>query len=678
MKIRSVRFNLLFALSTAFMLLSASWSVAQEEAESSRALELNKTLSDSLSPKGTHEYTIQLDADRFVYTEVNQISVDVVITIKNPDGNAVKTVDGPDRGPETILFDSDDAGLYRLEVKPFKEGAGLYSIELKNIEPVATDPEKRVDQFMFPYDRTDTPGAAVAVVKKDKVIFSKAYGMANLTYDIPFTTETLNNIGSTSKQFTAFAILLLAKQGKLSLDDDIRDYIPELPEFGRKVTLRNLLTHTSGYREFINLLILGGLNLGEGDYINKEEVIEIVQAQPELQNDPGAEWNYNNTGFSLLSTVVERITEQKFPEWMRKKIFEPIGMTHTQVRAHPREVVPNSAMGYLFTKEGGFEEGRDIASSAGAGGIYSTVGDLAKWISNFRKGKVGGEDIIDQMFTRFVLTDGDTTGYGLGLFIDKFKGLERVHHGGADIAHRSMLMYFPEINAGVITQSNHARFQGTIPNQIAEAFFAEHMTVDAGEKDKTEAPSAFNPEDYDPVKFDEFVGRYELEAVPGIILEFTREEDKFFTQATNQPKVEIAPTSDSTFKILIVDASITFHRNAENEVESLTLHQNGDHPAKRLMDEPWKPSAVDLQVYTGRYFSKELETFYTLEVEDSTLVVKHKRMADIKLTPSKIDTFTASFPISNLIINRDEAGEVIGLKVGNGRTRDVKFDRLNK
>ena len=247
------------------------------------------------------------------------------------------------------------------------------------------------------------------------------------------------------------------------------------------------------------------------------------------------------------------------------------------------------------------------------------------------------------MFTRYVLTDGDTTGYGLGLFVDKHNGLHRVQHGGADIAHRSMLMYYPEIDAGVITQSNHARFQG---------------------------------EEYDPENFDEFAGRYELEEMPGFILTFSREEDNFFAQATNQSKVEIVPTSDSTFKFLIVEASITFHRNDENKVESLTLHQNGDHPAKRLKDEPWKPSAEELTGYTGRFFSEELETFYALEVDDSTLVVKHKRMDDIELTPSKIDTFTASFPIAELIFNRNEAGEVSGLKVGNGRTRNVRFEKL--
>lgn len=681
MKTKTVFKGRIFTYLLALLLLSASNALTQEAQEKAlTSKDLNKVLSDSLAPGSTHAYTLALKAEQFVYGEVNQISVDVVVTVKNPEGKILKNFDGPGEGPEPFQFESGAEGVYRIEVKPFKEESGRYTMVLKGLEPKAKDPKKRVDQLMAAFIDAEKPGVAVAVVEKGKVIFEKAYGMANLTYSIPFTTQTLNNIGSTSKQFTAFAIALLAKDGKLSLDDDVRNHIPELPDFGKTVTLRHLLTHTSGYRAFINLLAMGGLNLSEGDYIHRDEVIEIVQKQPALQNDPGAEWNYNNTGFSLLATVVERVTEQPFPVWMRKNVFKPLGMNNTFVRAHPRQVIPNSSLGYVADKEGGYQEGRDIASSMGAGGIYATVGDLAKWINNLRTGKVGGKEIIKQMTTRFVLTDGDTTKYGLGLFIDKHRGLSRIQHGGADMAHRSMLAYYPDIDAGFITQSNNAAFPGTLNNEIAETFFSKQMEPEDAEKaeetEKTES-APFNPEDYDPEKFDELAGRYELEEMPGFILTFTREEDKFFSQATGQSKAEIVPNSDSTFKFIIVEASVTFHRNQENKVETLTLHQNGDHPAKRLHDEPYKPTPEELMGYTGRYFSDELETFYTLAVKDSFLVVQHKRMEDIKLTPAKVDTFTASFPIAELIFIRNDAGDTAALKVSNGRTREVKFEKQN-
>jgi len=653
--------------------LMASAALTQEEQVTlEKPLKVKQELNNSLEPAQIHAYTLTLTPDQFIYGKVTQISVDVVVTVKDPAGKIVQTIDGPAEGPEFFQFESNTEGVYRIEVKPFEQESGEYSILLKGLEPIAEEPDKRVDQLMILFDNTDKPGAAVAVIKEGKTIFSRAYGMANLTYDIPFTAETPNNIGSTSKQFTAFAVCLLAKQGKLSLDDDVRTHIPELPDFGKTVTLRNLLTHTSGYREFLNLVALDGRNLNEGDYIHPDEIIEIVQKQPALQNDPGTEWNYNNTGFSLLATVVERVSEQPFPEWMKKNVFEPLGMTHTVIRAHPRQIIPARSQGYMPDKEGGFQIGRDLASSRGAGGIYSTVGDLAKWMNNLRTGKYGGKDIIKQMTTRYVLTNGDTTAYGLGLFIDTHRGLKRIQHGGADIAHRSMLAYYPEIEAGVITQSNNASFPGTMANKIAEAFFEEHMEPEEAEK---EEPSEFDPADYDPEKFDELAGRYELEVAPGFILTFTREGDTFYSQATDQPIVEIVPTSDSTFKYLVVEASITFHYNQDNQVESLTLHQHGDYKARRLDREPWKPSQKELQKYTGRYFSDEIETFYTLALEDSSLVLKNRRMQDLPLTPSKIDTFSAAYPIAELIFMRNDTGELLGLKVSNGRTRGVEFDK---
>lgn len=677
MKNRMVSKNSFLLYALAVGLLCISIVLSQEKpTESGRPIQLKKELSDSLAQGGEHTYILALKAEQFVYGEVNQIAVDAVVTVKDPEGNVLGNFDGPAEGPEPFQFDSKAAGDYTIMVKAFEETSGRYTIVVKGLEPIAKDPKKRVDQLMATFTGPEKPGAAVAVVRKGKVIFKKAYGMANLTHDIPFTTETLNNIGSTSKQFTAFGIALLAKEGKLSLDDDVRKHIPDVKDFGKTVTLRHLLTHTSGYREFINTLAMSGVNLIEGDYIDRDEIVDIIKRQPTLQNDPGAEWNYNNSGFGLLATVIERVTEQPFPQWMEKHVYKPLGMNHTVVRAHPREIIPNSSHGYVQGDKGSFDEGRDIGASRGAGGMYATVGDLAKWMTHFRTGKVGGKDIIEQMTTRFVLTGGDTTNYGLGLFVDKQRGLNRIHHGGADMAHRSTLVYYPDIDAGFTIQSNSAAFPGSIANDINEAFFGKFMTPQESEETEKDDDAPFKPEDFDPKRFDDFAGRYELEAAPGFILTFTREEDKYFIQATGQPKSEIVPIAMNEFKSTVVDARVTFHRNDENQVESLTLHQGGDLPAKRLHDEPYAPSQEELKAYSGRFFSKELETFYTLALEDSALIVQHKRMADITLTPAKVDTFNANFPIAEVIFFRNEVGELTGLKVSNGRTRDVKFEKV--
>jgi CubicO group peptidase (beta-lactamase class C family) len=642
-----------------------------QDAPAPTLVQLGETYADSLGSDDRHAFALELEAGYFVLGSVNQITVDVVVRILDPAGEEVRELDGPARGKELFQFTTKTAGRYRFEVTPFEEETGLYEFTLGRVEPEAKTPEGKVDQLMAAYSEPHTPGGVVAVARDGELEFARAYGMANLTHDVPMSVDTRNNIGSTSKQFTAFAILLLAKQGKLSLDDDIRDHIEELPDLGETVTIRHLLTHTSGYREFLNALAMTGRRLGEGDYIDRDELIEIVQRQPELQNAPGAEWNYNNTAFGLLTVVVERSTDQPFPDWMKENVFRPLGMNNTFVRPHREFVIPHASMGYGPERRGGYRERTDLSGAMGAGGIYTTVGDLAKWMHNLQTGQYGGSHLVEQMTTRFVLADGDTTGYGLGLFVDEFRGLKRIHHGGADNAHRSHFALYPEVGVGIIVHSNYAAFGGSVPAGVTEAFLSDHLTPEEDE----EGEQVFDAASYDPESFDDNVGRYELEEAPGFILTFSRRGDSLFTQATGQPEAQIYPTSDSTFELRVVEASLTFHRNDDGDVKSLTLHQNGDHPATRLEDEAWAPDVQALTAFVGRYFSEELETYYSVAIEDSALVMRNRRLEDIDLTPAKEDTFTGGFPIAQVVFSRDDDGRVTGFDASNGRTRDVRFTK---
>jgi CubicO group peptidase (beta-lactamase class C family) len=635
-----------------------------------------RSLSGSLAPGDTVVYNVTAGDDYLVRGAVDQLSVDVVVRILSPTGRVVSTIDGPAEGPERFQFETDAEGAWKIQVIPFEEGTGEYSIALEMLEPVATDPEELADQLLSAYDREDSPGAVVSVFRDGRTLFSKAYGMANLSYGLPFEVDTRSNIGSTSKQFTAFAVMLLAEQGKLSLDDDVRDHIPELPDLGETVTIRHILSHRSGYREFLNLLLMEGRRLDHGDFIDRSEVIDIVQRQPALQNSPGSEFNYNNTAFALAAVIVERISGQDFHEFMEENVFAPLGMNRTMVRPSPEHIVEGKAEGYTPGPGGTYLEIGDLGGAVGAGGIYSTVGDLQKWIENYADPTVGSPEIVQEMMTRNLLTNGDTTGYGLGLFIDEHRGLRRVHHGGADVAHRSQLAYYPEINAGITTQSNHAAFDGSIAFRLAEAFFAADM-----EPEEEEEPAAggetFDPESYDPEDFDELAGRYALEEAPAFIITFSREGDTLFTQATGQQRFEIVPTSDSTFTLLAVEASVTFHRNEEGEVGSLTLHQNGEHPATRLAGdvEAWEPGPEDLAAFTGRYFGEELETFYTVSLDEDHLVLKQRRREDADLTPGEEEDEFSGGGLQ-VSFERDRNGQVIALYLANTRTRGVRFERI--
>ncbi len=652
------------------LLLTTSFIAAQ----TSTPISVGEEIQGSLQTGGAQSYTIELDEESYMYGVVNQKTVDVVVTIYNPEGNKAATFDSPARGNESFQINSKEAGTYRIEVTPFEDEEGNYSILVSKVEPVAKEPAGKVAQMMTPYSGDEVPGAAAMVIKNGEVVFQESYGMANLAYDIPMNENTVHNIGSTSKQFLTFGALLLEEQGKLNLDDDVRKYIPELPEFEHTVTLRHLVNHTSGYREFLNLLVMTGRNPSTG--LSQEKLIEIVQRQPELQNEPGTEWNYNNTGYGLMTEVIARVTETPFPQWMKENVFGPIGMNNTQVRLNQDQVVPNRSQGYQNAEEGGFEEVTDLGGAMGAGGIHTTLGDLEKWIRNLLDPKVGTSAMVEEMTTPFELKDGSSTGYGLGLFVSEFNGLDYFHHGGADVAHRSMLMVFPEINGAVVTQSNYAGFNGSIANQIAEAFFKKQMeeeTAEAEEQMAEEEEKESGEFEYDPADFEPLTGRYELQVMPGFILTFSRDDDRLYTQATGQPEVDITATSDSTFSLVGVNASVTFHLNEDGTADSLTLHQNGHHIAKKV---EFELKMEQMDEYVGRYFSEEIETVYDVALKDSSLVLQNYLLEDdITLSAGKPDEFSGGFPISSVVFTRNAAGEVDGFKAGNGRTRDVFFQK---
>ncbi len=667
-----------------YLLAAFALLVAVTDLAAQTELRRGRTLTGSIAAGDTARYTFEAGENDFVLGEVNQISIDVTIRVLDADGEQRARFGGLGRGPERFSGQPSEAGTYTVELivaGDDEDASGDYEITLLRQEPFATDPRRLTDQMMARFDGPNSPGAAVRVWRDGRTLYSKTYGMANLAYGIPFEEDTRTNIGSTSKQFTAFAIMLQAERGLLSLDDDIRKHIPELPEFDGTIQVRHLITHTSGLREFLNLLRMTGRRLDRGDWIDRSEIIEIAQRQPALQNAPGAEWNYNNTAFGLAAVIVERTSGPDFHVFMQENVFGPLGMTGTMVRPSIRHIVPNQSEGYTPTPDG-YRQIGDLGGAVGAGGMYSTIADLQTWVENYANPRVGTPEIFDEMMTSFVLTNGEETRYGYGLSVDEQRGLKRVHHGGADVAHRSQLVYYPEINAGITVQSNHAQFGSNVAFQLAAAFFEDAMEAvedDAGaEGDEADAERDFDPDAYDHEDFDEFVGRYALDAAPSFILTFTREDRTLYAQATGQQRLEIVPTSDSTFALLAVEASITFLRDDDGEVNAAILHQNGDQRATRLADgetvEEWAPTAEDLANFTGRFYSEELETFYDFVVEEGELVMRQRRLGRVPLSPGEEDSFSGGG--FSFAFERDRNGEVIGFYLSNVRTRDVRFGRV--
>src|SRR5215213_2952551 len=365
--------------------------VSGVHAQQASRLQVGTPVRATLAAAGTLRYELNLPKRHFVAGRVDQDGVDATVTITGPSGKRVLRAARIGRGgPESFAFATDSAGRYVIEVTPATAGkGGAVRVQLTRSEPVATTPEGKVDQAAAQLYK-DTPGAVVGLIKGGKLSFVKAYGAADLTYGMPFTPETPTNIGSSSKQFTGFALALLASRGKLSLDDDVRKHIPELKDFGKKITLRHLLSHTTGYREFINTLIIEGRQVLEGDYIAPDEVIKVINRQPTLQNEPGAEFNYNNSAFSLATIVLERVTGRPFSEWMRDEVFLPLGMTNTRVRRNPGQVIHGRSIGYI-AGEGGFREVRDQHD---AGRHRKVVPQFQDWGIGRAGSNQGDDDVI--------------------------------------------------------------------------------------------------------------------------------------------------------------------------------------------------------------------------------------------------------------------------------------------
>ena len=310
----------------------------------------------------------------------------------------------------------------------------------------------KVDGVFARFDKPDSPGCAVAVVQNHTVAYSRGYGRASLELGVPIAPDTVFDIGSTSKQFTAFAVLLLERDGKLSLGDDIRKFVPEIPDYGHRITIRHLLSHTSGLRDYTDLMDLDGHETA--DHTTDLDALEILARQRGVNFAPGDEWRYSNTGFFLASIIVKRASGRPLGDFARERIFQPLGMTSTQYLDDTTRIVPRRAIGYSPRAGGGFRVNMSDWDQIGDGAVQTTVEDLAKWDENFYAPKVGDAQMLRAMQTAGTLNDGKPHDYGLGLVVDTSAGLRRVQHGGSWAGYRAQLTRFPDRQTSVITLCN--------------------------------------------------------------------------------------------------------------------------------------------------------------------------------------------------------------------------------
>ena len=519
-------------------------------------------------------------------------------------------------------------------------------------------PAAKVDKLFAQWNKPDSPGCAVAVAKQGKSVFSRGYGMANLEYSVPMSPEIVSETGSVAKQFTAAAIALLAQQGKLSLDDPVQKYLPEVPDFGTPVTIRQLVSHLSGLRDQNEFFDLMGLPMGRSVHTN-DEILEVVSRQKSLNFEPNTEYLYSNTGYTLLVHIVKRVSGKSFAEFTQEQLFRPLGMTNTHWRDDYTKVVKNRATAYEPDGKGGFRMNMPFGNVHGAGGLLTTVGDLLIWNQNFENGRVGGRELINQMQTKARLKDGHKIDYALGLTVSEYKGVPEVSHGGATAGYRTFLARFPQQQLSIALLCNVANVNtAKIVHQVADIFLDGHL--------KENKPSPFN------------VSLQELESKLGLYRNSnTGEAQRFFVKDGKLMigfgnGAELVPVAPNKFQLIDSPVEFTFEGGQNGEPLRVSRASGQYPPVVYTAVASFNPSPAQLTDYAGNYYSEELNVTHSVTVKDGKLKIRVSPMPDREMNPLYADAFMVGNS-GQIKFTRDSAGKVNGFEVFTGRIRHLRF-----
>ena len=520
--------------------------------------------------------------------------------------------------------------------------------------PPRSDTVARVDS-LFSRFTSATPGCAVGVSRHGRTVLAKAYGMANLEYDVPLTPESIIEAGSVSKQFTAAAILLLAQQGKLSIDDQVRKHIPELPDYGVPLTIRHMLNHTSGLRDWGTVAAVEGWPRGSRVHTH-EHVLDIVTRQRALNFRPGSEYLYSNTGYNLLAIIVQRVSGRSFADFTRTEIFEPLGMTRTSWRDDYTRIVKGRATAYSPTRNG-FRLNMPFENVHGNGGLLTTVEDLLRWNTNFDAGTVGGPALLREQVRPGRLTSGRDIEYAAGLSITRYRGVPEVSHSGSTAGYRSFLTRYPDQGLAVAVLCNHGGAPATtLAHGVADIYLGSVASDPPAPKAVTLAPNVLSAR----------AGLYR-NAVTGAPLRISARDGKL----VSDDGTEAVPLSPNMFQIGS-GGRVAFDVGTDGRPRAFRLLQEDGDTVVYLPVEAHAPSAQELAAYIGTYASDEAATSFTVAQQDGKLLLRQRPALSLELRPAYRDVFEA--PTGDVVrFIRDDTGKVTEMSLFLGRVRDLRF-----
>ncbi|SDC88274.1 CubicO group peptidase, beta-lactamase class C family [Algoriphagus faecimaris] len=522
---------------------------------------------------------------------------------------------------------------------------------------LSTEKKQKIDSLFSDWSVLNHPGGAVAIMIEDSLVFSKAYGLASLEYLVPNSTETIFNLASVSKQFTAMGIVKLEEQGKLSIDDDIRLYIPEFPDFGKTITIRHLLHHTSGLRSFHYLLVLAGWRIN--DERTNEDLYRFMLKQKELNFNPGDEYMYSNTGYILMVNIIEEVTGEPFVSWMKSNVFDALGMYNTYIETTSNAVHLNTATSYSGDES--FQRNIEYWSYYGSANINSTTSDLLVWLRNFYTPTQGWESEFELMQTLDRLNDGGYNNYAFGVEIDTYKGIKRIQHGGSTGGFRTFIGTLPSEKTSIVVLSN---FSTSNPpdkwKKVADIIFSE--------KNEPTKEINFKPINLSANKLNQYVGYY-WEDKQKLNRKITLKNDTLWYGTR-----PMAPISEDTF-LIDQQTGLKVNFNLQEGSVQMIVSGEGSSPYQFDKYEYTTVTNEELKEYVGTYYSSEIETSYTIYLKNGSLICYHPRHGEIKMERIAQDKITAELPIVFAQIIRSSDGEVNGLRVSNGRVRNMWFEK---
>lgn len=498
------------------------------------------------------------------------------------------------------------------------------------------------------------PGCAAAVSLNGDVVFEKAFGLADLEHNVPNTTQTIFESGSVAKQFTAAALVLLQQDGKLSLDDPVRKYIPELPDYGSPLTIRHMLNHTAGLRDWGTVMSLTGAGRGER-VVNQDLAFDVITHQRALDFTPGAEYSYSNSGYNLAAIIVERVSKQKFPAFVEERLFKPLSMKSSSWRDDYQRVVPGRAQAYSRQGNGPWRLNMPFMNVYGNGGMLTTVGDWMKWNAMLDSRSLGAP-LVNALETRGVLNDGRKIAYALGLTVDTYKGMKDVSHGGATAGYQTFLARYPDhkVSVGVMCNGTSPS-AGEIAANITDEIFGPYP-----ETPKTESAKVSEEESK------KFVGVWRNEK--------THAPARFVVD-NGVPKwrgASLVSLGGGQFTAGANRLKFSLDKDGQ-PIAAETIDSEGE-VLRYVPEKEWKPTPADLSSFKGDWFSEEAGATYTVAIDADKAFIKQRPVTNLPMQPLYKDHFIVQGYI--VWFTRDKDGKVDGMHVGSSRMRDMPFVRV--